>query len=205
MKLHVNCPLGQIDVTDLFATNPIANILLGIKGARIVTFTTITSPKMNKTGNPYHDKVTKHARVNCVVNFDYVTAYEKREGEGTHAPTRPSSYLHVINTETGKATPFVVDSKTISKAYVQLMQLSAKSIYIYEGKEIDKEIFSPFFSPTGENPVNVRAFKLENVLELTVDGQDYNALADNSKQLREILEKGIDAIRAAIAKANAPA
>ncbi len=212
-----------MNFTDVL-NNPIAAKLAAIRGARIVTFTTATVPKMNKSGavpdptprmqdgrkvfgfmrvvNPYFGRVVKHSRVNAVINFDYVTAATKAaDKQGDVYVPGPSSYIHIVKIDDNGnecRTPFLTDKKTASKIYVQLKPLGTKSFYTCDGQEIDKAELAPFFPEYREQLTPVRAYFVDSLLELTVDGQDYRPEIEPA-QLQAILDAGISAIRQRLA------
>ncbi len=52
-------------------------LLQEVKGAKIATIVMETPVKMNKTGNPFWNRVTKRANANVMLNFDYSKALDK--------------------------------------------------------------------------------------------------------------------------------
>lgn len=181
--------------------NPIAAKLASIRGARMVTFTTVTEPKMRKTGNPYAEHVVKYSRVNACINFDYsVAATKAAESQGeTYVPGR-SAYVHIPGPN-GERTPFLTDAKTGTKIYVQLKPLNTKSFFaMKDGTEIDKEKLSPFFPPYQEQLTPVRSYFVDSLLELTVDSQVFTVSneLEIDQRLVAALDEGIAAIKARI-------
>ena len=62
------------------------------KGANIITVQMATVPRMQKTGNPYFDKVRKYAIANVQIQADYenaVNAQRRKEGKADDFKAQP--------------------------------------------------------------------------------------------------------------------
>lgn len=65
------------------STQQLSGILLAIKGAKMLTVTIETEPKMRKTNNPHFGNVTKRTTMNVTMNFIYANSVNsQRTKEG---------------------------------------------------------------------------------------------------------------------------
>lgn len=147
------------------------------------TFTNVvmeTKVRMNKTNNPYYDKVVKRSKCNYSLGVNYenrVNNNEKKEGlEGNFETEKPSGKTHVSKC-------LLIDDKTQSTYYVMLErfdEIKPTNEYIFEGNEIEKQLFEGYMTKVYESQkqeqerkVMVITPKLENIKEISLNGTHY--------------------------------
>lgn len=147
------------------------------------TFTNIvmeTKVRMNKTNNPYYDKVVKRSKCNYSLGVNYenrVNNNEKKEGlEGNFETEKPSGKTHISKC-------LLIDDKTQSVHYVMLErfdEIKPTNEYIFEGNEIEKQLFEGYMTKVYESQkqeqerkVMVITPKLENIKEISLNGIHY--------------------------------
>ena len=147
------------------------------------TFTNIvmeTKVRMNKTNNPYYDKVIKRSKCNYSLGVNYenrVINNEKKEGlEGNFETEKPSGKTHISKC-------LLVDDKTQSVHYVMLErfdEIKPTNEYICEGNQIEKVLFESYMTKVYESTkqeqerkVMVITPKLENIREISLNGIHY--------------------------------
>lgn len=147
------------------------------------TFTNIvmeTKVRMNKTNNPYYDKVVKRSKCNYSLGVNYenrVNNNEKKEGlEGNFETEKPSGKTHISKC-------LLIDDKTQSVHYVMLErfdEIKPTNEYIFEGNEIEKQLFEGYMTKVYESQkqeqerkVMVITPKLENIREISLNGIHY--------------------------------
>lgn len=149
------------------------------------TFTNVvmeTKVSMNKTNNPYYDKVIKKSSCNYSLGIDYQKRvnnnYIKEGIESTFESEKPSGKHHV-----GNSKCLLIDDKTESVHYVMLErfdEIKPQNEYIFEGNEIDKQIFQDYMKKSSESQkqeqekkVMVITPKIENIKEISLGGTKY--------------------------------
>jgi hypothetical protein len=147
------------------------------------TFTNIvmeTKVRMNKTNNPYYDKVVKRSKCNYSLGVNYenrVINNEKKEGlEGNFETEKPSGKTHISKC-------LLIDDKTQSVHYVMLErfdEIKPTNEYICEGNQIEKVLFESFMTKVYESQkqeqerkVMVITPKIENIREISLNGIHY--------------------------------
>ena len=147
------------------------------------TFTNIvmeTKVRMNKTNNPYYDKVVKRSKCNYSLGVNYenrVNKNEKKEGlEGNFETEKPSGKTHISKC-------LLIDDKTQSVHYVMLErfdEIKPTNEYIFEGNEIEKQLFEGYMTKVYESQkqeqerkVMVITPKIENIKEISLNGVHY--------------------------------
>jgi hypothetical protein len=147
------------------------------------TFTNVvmeTKVRMNKTNNPYYDKVIKRSKCNYSLGVNYEkrvgTNYEKEGLENTFEVEKPSGKTHISKC-------LLVDDKTQSVHYVMLErfdEIKPQNEFIFEGNEIDKIIFESYMVKVSESQkqeqdkkVMVITPKIENIKEISLQGTKY--------------------------------
>ncbi len=165
----------KINVSQLF------EVLNEIKGAKFATIVTETEPKMKKTGNPFlNSNIIKKSEVNITLNFIYensVNNQRKKEGNTEEFHAKPRQWGSRI-----PKTSFVIHKGSI---YVEAkINAKPKEVrYFSNGKlmnEAQVELLKPFLPTSNsssrqevEKEVIVRDFKLENIVELKLNGNHY--------------------------------
>ena len=150
--------------------------LSDIKGAKIIGLTTITPPKMRKTGNPHFGKVHKLSRVAVMVNFNYDAGVVRRlikEGKSVDDFKRGESWHEPVLTPEGHLTPFC-KHKTTGEMYLRVVRLGGRSRFIDDkGRFFPKSEIEPFLQDQDgyknqglDNPVVFLTIKLSNVVAI---------------------------------------
>jgi hypothetical protein len=158
-------------------------LLNGIEKSTFVNLTTETKVRMNKTNNPYFDKVIKRSKGNFLMGNDYgtrVITNEKKEGfEGNFEVEEMKGKKHVSKV-------VCVDTKTESVFYLMVErfdEIKPKVEYIFEGNEIEKTLFESFMTKVYESQkqvqerkVNVLTYKIENIKEISFGKEKYKVV-----------------------------
>ena len=167
--------------TIITADEAVAIIQRTVKGTMAVSVDAVTSPKMNKTGNPFFGKVKKFCRMDGLIGFDYsnsVNNQAEREGkEERDAKPRAWGILsddRIFVTHKGRH-------------YLQMkVQSSSTPVYKDEqGNEIAKALLEPFMPPKSvsstqadlEKEVCVRDVTMDNLTGMRFNGGEYEIVA----------------------------
>jgi hypothetical protein len=147
------------------------------------TFTNVvmeTMVRMNKTNNPYYNKVVKRSKCNYSLGVNYENRvnnnYEKEGIESTFETEKPSGKTHISKC-------LLVSDKDNSVHYVMLErfdEIKPTNEFIFEGNEIDKQLFQDFMvkytesvKQEQERKVSVITPKIENIKEISLNGMKY--------------------------------
>ena len=147
------------------------------------TFTNIvmeTKVRMNKTNNPYFDKIVKRSKCNYSLGVNYenrVINNEVKEGlEGNFQTEKPSGKTHISKC-------LLVSDKDNSIHYVMLErfnEIKPTNEYICEGNQIEKQLFEGFMTKVYESTkqeqerkVMVITPNIENIKEISLNGVHY--------------------------------
>lgn len=162
--------------------NELLNLCVGIDKSKFINLVTETITRMNKKGNPYHDKVIKRQTCNYLVGNEYQTRVRtndtKEGGEGNF-----ESQPNKIGTHISKCVLF---NERTNEHYLQVEYFNESKPqieYYFEGTTIDKHLFESWLvkkSETTRQPqerlVNVMSFKLSSIKEITLDGKKYKVV-----------------------------
>lgn len=147
------------------------------------TFTNVvmeTIVKMRKTNNPYYNKVVKKSKCNYSLGVNYENRvnnnYTKEGIENTFETEKPSGKTHISKC-------LLVSDKDNSVHYVMLErfdEIKPINEFIFEGNEIDKQLFQDFISQYTESvkqeqekKVSVITPNIENIKEISLNGMRY--------------------------------
>ncbi len=161
--------------------NEMLNILLGVDKP---TFTNIKSrilPKMNKTGNPYFEKVFKTTEGNYFIGGSYEDMVRVRQGkEGMEQDFVSKECSVGVHVEGSKCIQF---NERLGRHYLQYFTFETsklKSTFEFEGNEIEKQLFESYLvkkSTTSrqpqENKHNPQSFGMSSILEMSLNGNRY--------------------------------
>ena len=167
--------------------NEIIDILLAIKGAKILSFVAQTDPKPlkksreTKQPTPWASLI-KIARLNGMVNFHYDAGVLRRlEKEGKDPSSfRQGESWHEPLTIDGKLTPFCTHKKT-GKLYIRFQHLSTvESKYIGDGNVMDFEQVKDYL-PQASNygnqglsqPLIFLVYGMDTIQSVNLDGMTY--------------------------------
>lgn len=174
----------MLDTTDNVLTEiDLIALLSGIRGAKAIGLTVETDARLKKTGNLL-GKVTKVSRINVLVNFHYDAGVLRRlaaEGKSPDDFKRGTSWHVPVLTEEGGLTPFCNHPKTGEMYLRACLQGRGETRYFtQDGTEVSEAALEPWLpsEPTYanqgcENVLEFRVYKLSNVMEIRVDGQEY--------------------------------
>lgn len=152
-------------------------LLMGLRGATPVTITSKTEVRVPKSCQ-YHG-TTKISKVNGLANFHYEAAVNRqltREDKSADFEAMPRQWGERLVRPDGTLTP-IVQHKGAN--YLELkVQNSLESKYVFNDKELDKDVITPFLPKSvsrqgTDKEVIVRDYKLESVLEATINGELY--------------------------------
>lgn len=166
--------------------NELIELLKGVEKSTFVNLVTETKVRMNKTGNPYFDKVVKKSSCNYLMGNEY----RKRvitNGENEGIPSEENTFeVEEMKGKKHVSKVVCIDTKTESVHYLMVErfdEIKPKVEYIFEGNEIDKKLFESFMTKVYESQkqqqerkVNVLTFKLENIKEISIGKEKYTVV-----------------------------
>lgn len=169
--------MKQITVSEL------VEILKSVEKSTFVHLVTETKVGMNKTNNPYYDKVIKRSSCNYLIGNDYekrVQSNEKKEGiESTFKSVKPSGKSHVSKC-------VLVDDKTQQTYYLMVErfdEIEPKNEFIFDGNFIEKQLFKDYMVKVSESKkqeqekkVMVITPKIENIKEISINKEVYEVI-----------------------------
>ena len=154
-------------------------LLMKVERSTFIHLVTETPVKMNKTGNPFFEKVIKKNSGNFLIGNGYqdrVRTNEGKEGlEGT--------FESVENTQGEHLTKCVLFNEKLNTYYLQyeyFLESNPKTEYVFEGNVIDKTLFESYLikkSTTSrqvqERKTFFQSYKLTNIKKMTLNGEKY--------------------------------
>jgi len=169
--------MTQITKTELI------NLLNGVEKSTFVHIVMETKVRMNKTNNPYFDKVIKRSSSNFLIGNDYekrVINNEVKEGlEGNFETEKPSGKTHISKC-------VLIDDKTQSIHYVMLErfdEIKPKVEYTFEGTTIEKMMFENYMVKVSESKKQVQDKKvmvitpnIENIKQISINKEQYEII-----------------------------
>lgn len=170
----------QISKTELIG------LLNGIEKSTFVHLLTETKVRMNKTGNPYFDRIVKKSSCNYLMGNDYgkrVIVNGEKEGipseENTFEVEEMKGKKHVSKV-------VCIDTKTESVYYLMVErfdEISPKVEYVCEGNPIEKQLFESYMVKVSESKkqpqerkVKVLTFKIDNIKEISFGKEKYQVV-----------------------------
>ena len=137
---------------------------------------------MNKTGNPYHNKITKKSIQNVMIG----TTYENRVNNNLEREEKERNF-EVSENKVGEHLSKVVlyndNTKKYYLQYERFNEVKPTVEYIFEGNEIEKKLFENFmiksnnYSNQGtDRTVNILSVTLNNIKQITLNGQKYKVV-----------------------------
>lgn len=153
-------------------------VLSVVVGPTPATLVAETPVEMKKTNNPYLNRVIKRQTSNVFINFSYQNAVNKRltkEGKEANFQSQPRKWgVHV------PGTPLILHKNQYYLEAGFITKNAPKAVYLLDGEETDKAVFETYMPSKSssnsqglENEVTIRSFKLENVLEIKMNGKRY--------------------------------
>lgn len=170
----------QISKTELIG------LLNGIEKSTFVHLLTETKVRMNKTGNPYFDRIVKKSSCNYLMGNDYgkrVIVNGEKEGipseENTFEVEEMKGKKHVSKV-------VCIDTKTESVYYLMVErfdEISPKVEYVCEGNPIEKQLFESYMVKVSESKkqpqerkVKVLTFKIDSIKEISFGKEKYQVV-----------------------------
>lgn len=172
----------------------LVNIFNTFKGSKLLSLEYIGKPSgMRVRNNPYRE-IKKHSFYsNLQSNFNYedgVNRRRKKEGLPTDFKSEESKYNSInpyICTDKKTNTKLYIRTQIVKKEFIDdngkiIYKSKITSNYMLDGNEINFSLIKPFFPPKKsgketkqnlENPLDVRIFNLENVLNITINKTKY--------------------------------
>lgn len=158
-------------------------LLMGFDDTKQQPFVNVvmeTPVRMNKTGNPYYDKVFKRSSCNYKLNIDYGQRVNNNsQKEGIETPFE-------VGEMKGKkhiSKCVCIDTKTETTHYLMLErfnEIQPKNEYIMDGNPIEKQLFEGYMtkvyeskSQEQERKVMVITPKIDNIKQMSFDGIQY--------------------------------
>lgn len=154
-------------------------LLMNVDKSTFVNILSVTKVRMNKTGNPYYEKVFKLSKCNYLIGNTYQDRVQSNEvkegGEGTFE-SLPSS----VGTHTSKCVLFNEKLNTHYLQFEYFDEIKPQVEYVCDGNPIEKELFESYMgkkSETTRQPqdriVKVQTFKIESIKEISLNGTKY--------------------------------
>lgn len=156
----------------------LVKMLMAITGPKPATITATTEVKMNKTNNPYHERVTKRQVSNVFINFSYTNSVNKKlvkEGKEADFVAKPRVWgVHV------PGTPLITHKNEFHLEAGFITKNTPKAEYMLDGVVTDKAVFETYLPAKTENKsqgldeeVVIRTFKICNIESVRVNGKLY--------------------------------
>lgn len=152
----------------VITTDELVELLKEVKHGEFVHIESLTTVKMNKTGNPYYNAILKRSKKNVRTLPDY----EKRMRKVTENPdfvSKPNWFEH--------ESPCVVRKKSNPSEkyfmYEMFDEQTVKNTYLHNNKEISKELFEAFMPAYKANDINVKVVSMTNIKRLSYRGNKY--------------------------------
>lgn len=154
--------------------------LMTVKNATPASFVAVTEVKMNKTNNPYYEKVTKKQKSNVFINFDYSASVNRRllkEGKSPDFVAKQRAWGEKL-----PGTPLVFHK---NEYYMEARFLAAepKVEYFVGNVPTDKAVLETYLPVVKtetlkehqgvDEVIILRDFKVRNIHMLTINGETY--------------------------------
>lgn len=155
-------------------------LLNEVEKSTFVHLVTETKVRMNKTGNPYFDKVIKKSSCNYLIGNEYVVrVHTNEEKEGL----QPTFEVEEMKGKKHISKVVCIDTKTESKYYLcveRFDEIKPKVEYTYEGNPIDKQLFESYLVKVSESKkqpqerkVKWLTFGIDSIKEISFNGNQY--------------------------------
>ena len=181
MKVKSKIQLETDNITEVNLMEMV-RVLMNVKHATPATIIATTDVDMNKTNNPYFERVTKTQKSNVFINFDYAASVNRKlvkEGKVADFVAKPRKWGEKLT-----GTPLVFHN---TKYYLETRFLGAEPQVEYnlDGEITDKSVFELYLKKENvkatvknqgleeDEIVILRDFKVENVRQLRINGTTY--------------------------------
>lgn len=150
----------------------LVGLFLQQKGAKLCTLIYSSDARVRKTSNP-HPLVTKTVRVNCVANYNYSRALQKRLANlGQNPIAGKEVHDRTWGVRVGQ-TP-IIEHK--GKTYIDVMVgkvLDIKYKDTESGKELTYEDVKDFLPNKDPSTVKVANISTDNIMSVKMGGVEY--------------------------------
>jgi hypothetical protein len=166
--------------------NELIGLLNEVKTSTFVHLVTETKVRMNKTGNPFFDKVIKKSSCNYLMGNDYqIRVWGNGEKEGI--PQEENTFeVEEMKGKKHLSKVVCIDTKTESVYYLMVErfdEIKPKVEYTFEGNPIEKQLFESYMVKVSESKkqpqerkVKVLTFKLDNIKEISFGKEKYKVV-----------------------------
>jgi hypothetical protein len=132
-----------------------------------------TKPKMNKTGNPYFNQVSKITKGNILTGNSYQTRVQNETENPDFVSKKCNVGEHI--------SKCVLHNDRTGKDYLQyewFEEVLPKSEYRYNGNPIEKRMFESFMGTYIPNKygVNFQSVTIDNIRECHMSGNQYRVV-----------------------------
>ena len=153
-------------------TNELTNILKGVMRGTFSNFEIHTIPSMNKTNNPFFNKVTKVTKGNILIGGDYQKRVINNTDNPNFVPEKCNVGEHI-----GEGN-CVIHNEKLGRDYLQyewFEEVLPKSEFFFEGNKIDKQMFVDYMVKKSFNKygVNIQSVKIDNIKKINFDHIHY--------------------------------
>lgn len=157
-------------------------ILSRVEKSTFINLVTETKVRMNKTNNPYFERVMKRSKSNFLIGNDYETRVQTNEGKEGLTP----DFVSQENKVGYHVSKCVLFNEKTQQHYLQVErfdEIKPQVEYVFEGNGIDKMLFNDYMVKVSESSrqeqerkVMVLSYKLDSIRELSLNGQHYIVL-----------------------------
>jgi hypothetical protein len=165
--------------TTTITRNELKELLFTVEKSEFVNLVTSTKERMNKTNNPYFDKVIKLSKRNYLSGNNYQDRVRSNQIKEGLEPDFVSEE-NKVGTHVSKCVLFNDNTNSFYFEVEPFDEIKPKVEYIFEGNQIDQMLFNDYRvkkSKSSRQPqqkkVNVLSFKLDSIKELSLRGQHY--------------------------------
>ena len=151
-------------------TSELLSVLMTQEKGTFSHLVTKTKVRMNKTGNPFHDLVTKVTRMNVLLGVNYDT----RVINNTENP----DFVPEKNNVGDKVTKCVRFNEKYNRFYLDyewFNQVKPQSEFVFNGDPIEKVMFESYMVKSSPNKygVNFQSVTVDNIVECHMNGIEY--------------------------------
>lgn len=155
-------------------------LLNEVKSSTFVNLVTETKVRMNKTNNPYYDKVVKNSKCNFLMGNNYE---DRTDTNYIKEGLTPNFQVEEMTGRRHISKVVCVDTKTESKHYLcveRFDEIKPSVEYTYEGNPIDKQLFESYMVKVSESKkqecerkVKWLTYGIDSIKEITFGGTKY--------------------------------
>lgn len=126
-----------------------------------------TTPRMNKTGNPYFTGLEKVTKSRILIGMEYEKRRQKTD------PTFVVSVNRVFDVHVNDYIGYNTKFNRYYLKYEWFDQVPPKSEYFHNGNPIDKKLFESWLIVSSGSPLNYQVVNLDNLMEISINGNRY--------------------------------